>query len=168
MPRKRYYCDFCYKSFADNKANRQNHLNGVQHKLAKKSHYDSFKEPEQILAEDSGREPCHKYFTEGNCKFGNTCKYSHISNQEREIYIREVNAKKQIESTNCLQNIDAQNIVEKWLSEKNLDFLHSAEGQINQYNLPLKLPDSFFNQEDIPLSLMPYDISKINKFSDWG
>lgn len=40
---KRYYCDFCDRSFADTGVNRKNHFKGVQHQRAKKQHYDSFR-----------------------------------------------------------------------------------------------------------------------------
>lgn len=40
---KRYYCEFCDKSFADNPTNKRNHLKGVFHQRMKKLHYDAFK-----------------------------------------------------------------------------------------------------------------------------
>ena len=39
---KKYFCDYCDKSFADNPVNRRNHLNGVVHKQMKDMHYRSF------------------------------------------------------------------------------------------------------------------------------
>ncbi|TWW66075.1 Zinc finger matrin-type protein 5 U11/U12 small nuclear ribonucleoprotein 20 kDa protein [Takifugu flavidus] len=41
---KRYYCDYCDRSFQDNMHNRKKHLNGVQHHRAKKAWFDHFKE----------------------------------------------------------------------------------------------------------------------------
>lgn len=40
---KRYYCDYCDRSFQDNMHNRKKHLNGVQHHRAKKAWFDHFK-----------------------------------------------------------------------------------------------------------------------------
>ena len=40
MP-KRYFCDYCKKSFQDNPQSRKRHLNGVGHKRNRKMHYDS-------------------------------------------------------------------------------------------------------------------------------
>ena len=40
---KRYYCDFCDRSFADSANNRKNHFKGVNHQRLRKLHYDSFK-----------------------------------------------------------------------------------------------------------------------------
>jgi len=39
---KRYYCDYCDKTFPDNPTNRRNHLNGVQHRTVRKLYYDAF------------------------------------------------------------------------------------------------------------------------------
>lgn len=40
---KRYYCDYCDKSFADNAQNRKKHMQGVQHQSLMKMHYLAFK-----------------------------------------------------------------------------------------------------------------------------
>ena len=40
---KRYYCDFCDRSFADSANNRKNHFKGGNHQRLRKLHYDSFK-----------------------------------------------------------------------------------------------------------------------------
>ena len=40
---KKYYCDFCDKSFADNPTNRKNHFRGVHHRQTRNIHYDQFK-----------------------------------------------------------------------------------------------------------------------------
>lgn len=40
---KRYYCDYCDRSFQDNMHNRKKHLNGVQHHRAKKAWFDQFR-----------------------------------------------------------------------------------------------------------------------------
>lgn len=36
-------------------------------------------EPEEILAEDVGKEKCRRYMTTGECQFGDNCRYSHIT-----------------------------------------------------------------------------------------
>lgn len=40
---KRYFCDYCDRSFQDNMHNRKKHLNGVQHHRAKKAWFDNFR-----------------------------------------------------------------------------------------------------------------------------
>ncbi|TKS84482.1 Zinc finger matrin-type protein 5 U11/U12 small nuclear ribonucleoprotein 20 kDa protein [Collichthys lucidus] len=45
---KRYYCDYCDRSFQDNMHNRKKHLNGVQHHRAKKAWFDHFRGIEKL------------------------------------------------------------------------------------------------------------------------
>lgn len=40
---KRYYCDYCDRSFVDDLEARKKHLNGSVHMRLKKEHYDSFR-----------------------------------------------------------------------------------------------------------------------------
>ena len=173
MPRKRYFCDFCDKSFADNQTNRRNHLNGVQHKLAKKEHYGSFKDPQILLEEDANKKPCRKFFQEKDCKFGKSCKFSHMGNEERERYIVEVNSRNIQNSSReyFLQNVDAEEIVKSWLTEEKLEELQAStpdEKEKVQFKAPLKLPVEFTCYKDLPPSLMPYDIQNIKFCPEWG
>lgn len=41
---KRYFCDYCDRSFQDNLHNRKKHLNGLQHLKAKKLWYTTCSE----------------------------------------------------------------------------------------------------------------------------
>lgn len=43
MMGKRYYCDYCDRSFVDDLEARKKHLNGSVHMRLKKEHYDSFR-----------------------------------------------------------------------------------------------------------------------------
>lgn len=40
---KRYYCDFCNKSFPSNTENRKKHNEGLQHQNNRASYYSKFK-----------------------------------------------------------------------------------------------------------------------------
>lgn len=40
---KRYYCDYCDRSFIDDLEARKKHLNGSMHMRLRKEHYDSFR-----------------------------------------------------------------------------------------------------------------------------
>ncbi|KAH0625537.1 hypothetical protein JD844_015083 [Phrynosoma platyrhinos] len=60
---KRYFCDYCDRSFQDNLHNRKKHLNGVQHLRAKKVWYDLFR---------------------GQCDFGSNCRFSHMTEADLE------------------------------------------------------------------------------------
>ena len=40
---KRYFCEVCDKTFADNPTNRRNHMKGLTHQRLRQQHYDSFR-----------------------------------------------------------------------------------------------------------------------------
>jgi U11/U12 small nuclear ribonucleoprotein SNRNP20 len=40
---KRYYCDYCDRSFIDDLEARKKHLNGSMHMRLKKEHYDKYR-----------------------------------------------------------------------------------------------------------------------------
>ncbi|XP_046840559.1 density-regulated protein homolog [Xenia sp. Carnegie-2017] len=78
---KRYYCEYCNRHFADSPGNRRNHINGVQHKRNRKMHYDSYKDPLELLSEEAQKLPCRRFFQTGTCDFGENCRYSHTNPQ---------------------------------------------------------------------------------------
>ncbi|XP_040432759.1 zinc finger matrin-type protein 5 isoform X3 [Anser cygnoides] len=62
---KRYFCDYCDRSFQDNLHNRKKHLNGVQHLRAKRAWYDLFRDAAAILQEEQSKKPCRKFLQTG-------------------------------------------------------------------------------------------------------
>ncbi|XP_052087942.1 zinc finger matrin-type protein 5-like, partial [Mytilus californianus] len=83
LPR-RYYCDFCDKSFADNPVARKNHMNGTTHQRNRKQHYDSFRDPEILLFEEINKKPCKHFLQSGTCTFFDSCRFSHLREDEKE------------------------------------------------------------------------------------
>ncbi|KAL6463631.1 hypothetical protein MHYP_G00280220 [Metynnis hypsauchen] len=79
---KRYYCDYCDRSFQDTLHNRKKHLNGVQHQRSKKAWLDNFREAAAILQEERSKQPCRKFQQTGQCVFGPSCRYSHFSEKD--------------------------------------------------------------------------------------
>ncbi|KER34168.1 hypothetical protein T265_12436, partial [Opisthorchis viverrini] len=101
---KRFYCDYCDKSFPDNATNRRAHLNGVQHQQARRLHFDRYlgrcpgvfettfgTAPQEKLVLERAKKPCIGFartgafsacpvihFT-GECNYGVLCKYSHMT-----------------------------------------------------------------------------------------
>uniref|UniRef100_A0A8C8DCV9 Zinc finger matrin-type protein 5 n=1 Tax=Oryzias sinensis TaxID=183150 RepID=A0A8C8DCV9_9TELE len=63
---KRYYCDYCDRSFQDNMHNRKKHLNGVQHHRAKKAWFDQFRDSAAILYDEQVKKTCRKFLLKGN------------------------------------------------------------------------------------------------------
>ncbi|XP_019349304.1 zinc finger matrin-type protein 5 isoform X3 [Alligator mississippiensis] len=89
---KRYFCDYCDRSFQDNLHNRKKHLNGVQHLRAKKVWYDLFRDAAAILQEEQSKKPCRKFLQTGQCDFGSNCRFSHMTEMDLERLSAQVHA----------------------------------------------------------------------------
>ncbi|XP_078599030.1 zinc finger matrin-type protein 5-like [Branchiostoma floridae x Branchiostoma japonicum] len=76
---KRYYCDFCDRSFPDNLPGRKKHLQGVQHQRIRKLHYDQFRDAAAILSDEAVKKPCKKFQRTGDCDYGDNCRFSHMT-----------------------------------------------------------------------------------------
>ncbi|NP_001264442.1 zinc finger matrin-type protein 5 isoform X4 [Gallus gallus] len=91
---KRYFCDYCDRSFQDNLHNRKKHLNGVQHLRAKRAWYDLFRDAAAILQEEQSKKPCRKFLQTGQCDFGSNCRFSHMTEQDLEKLSAQVQVRK--------------------------------------------------------------------------
>jgi len=78
MPLPKYYCDYCDRAFNDIPSARRKHFDSKFHKITVKLHYDSFKDPAELLAEEAKKPPCKNILVTGKCEFGPGCRYSHI------------------------------------------------------------------------------------------
>ncbi|XP_046404170.1 zinc finger matrin-type protein 5 [Ischnura elegans] len=76
---KRYYCDYCERTFIDDIQARRKHLLGLKHTIRVKEHYASFKDPKTILTEELAKAPCHRFQRSGECPFGINCRHSHYA-----------------------------------------------------------------------------------------
>ncbi|CAG8503678.1 4870_t:CDS:2 [Paraglomus occultum] len=66
------------RSFPDNPEARKKHLEGAQHQLNVKHHYDAYKDPVELLLENARKPPCRRFLETGFCPFGLSCRYSHV------------------------------------------------------------------------------------------
>lgn len=176
---KRYYCDYCERSFPDSADNRKKHINGVQHQRRLKLHYDSFRDAAVVLTEELDKKPCKRYRQQGDCEFGSTCRFSHLTPDD--LYRLQQQAK--------------QDRLEKWkreskvpsVDEDALDALISkiskrsqADGEMSKEQDRLeealdvhlwKLPAALKNRPALPPSLMPPKVDDVIQFgtlSTWG
>ncbi|XP_063271602.1 zinc finger matrin-type protein 5 isoform X1 [Prinia subflava] len=123
---KRYFCDYCDRSFQDNLHNRKKHLSGVQHLRAKRLWYDSFRDAAAILQEEQTKKPCRKFLQTGQCDFGSNCRFSHMTEQELEKLSAQVQGEKRLKE---LQREGADippGTIEDWL-EKRAQRLSAAQ-----------------------------------------
>ncbi|KAM3968734.1 zinc finger matrin-type protein 5 [Aphomia sociella] len=78
---KRYHCTYCDKTMVAAPAIVKTHNKGVVHQKLVQEHYQQFKDPESILAEETLKKPCLR-FTKGECQFGGICRYSHYTREQ--------------------------------------------------------------------------------------
>ncbi|XP_028317948.1 zinc finger matrin-type protein 5 [Gouania willdenowi] len=114
---KRYFCDYCERSFQDNMHNRKKHLNGVQHHRAKNAWFDNFRDTEAILRDEQLKKPCRKFLQKGICDFGLGCRFSHMSEEEMFALQRQVEEERRIKEGLDDAFVPGRSI-EDWLSRR--------------------------------------------------
>eukprot|EP00794_Sanderia_malayensis_P020412 gene20412-22425_t len=159
MGRKRYHCEFCNRAFADTLPTRKRHLSSIQHQRLRKLHYDSFKDPSTLLAEESEKIPCKKFFQTGQCAFGDNCKFSHINTH---LYKLQLGAAKSSQGAARQATPDIDSWVSKWRQQHpEKDKQSSSE----KYWLPPDFPPV----HQLPPSLCPpLDGGNNTNNAEWG
>ena len=89
MPQRKYYCDYCDRSFVDSKEQREMHFKSVSHQNNVRLWYQSrkglfpyfkwFIETSAIVKEQSSIPICEVFKKTGFCPMGNQCPYRHIA-----------------------------------------------------------------------------------------
>ncbi|NP_001291163.1 zinc finger matrin-type protein 5 [Esox lucius] len=174
---KRYYCDYCDRSFQDNMHNRKKHLYGVQHHRSKKAWFDHFRDTAATLYDEQTKKPCRKFLQTGQCVFGNNCRFSHMSETDME------NLRMQIEDERRSREdpehrVSPERSIEEWLTkmEKKRAALKSGsvlkdEDEEDEANQPENdIPPHFLTIPDLPPSLLPppHGGWKIKARIEWG
>ncbi|BES89287.1 Zinc finger, matrin-type 5 [Nesidiocoris tenuis] len=154
---KRYFCDYCQRSFVDDIVSRKKHLSGVLHIRQKKEYYALNRDLRTLIAEEREKEQCRRYRFQGDCPFGLQCAYTHYSEEELasfEIIIREEDEKR-----SRLPSI------EEWLTKK-------ANNQRKANLLDNIPPNVFATSQDLtlPPSLRFPTLEQMQSFtpSEWG
>ncbi|XP_017265978.1 zinc finger matrin-type protein 5 [Kryptolebias marmoratus] len=172
---KRYYCDYCDRSFQDNMHNRKKHLNGVQHHRAKKAWFDQFRDSEAILLDEQIKRPC-RFLQKGICGFGSNCKFSHMSEEEQ------YELKRQLEEERWHREDSEDRVVfgrsvEEWLSkrEKKRAALSSkgdltAKEDTEEAEAEPEIPQQLLAIPDLPPSLLPPPPGgwRVRVSGEWG
>ncbi|XP_026154223.1 zinc finger matrin-type protein 5 [Mastacembelus armatus] len=171
---KRYYCDYCDRSFQDNMHNRKKHLNGVQHHRAKKAWFDQFRDSAAILHEEQSKKPCRKFLQKGICDFGPKCRFSHMSEEELFNLERQVEDERQHKEDFEYGNMPDRSI-EEWLSrrEKKLTALKGDlknKEDCEEDQAENDIPQQLFAIPDLPPSLLPPPPGgwKVKVHTEWG
>ncbi|KAI5704642.1 hypothetical protein M8J75_007517 [Diaphorina citri] len=78
---KKYFCEYCEKSMADNYESRKKHLNSVNHKLLVKLHYNQYRDFKTLVQEESMKNFCMRSL-KGQCPFGEKCYNTHFTQDQ--------------------------------------------------------------------------------------
>ena len=88
MPQRRYYCDYCGRSFLDSQRKREAHFQSAIHQNNVKMWFQSRKgfpfmfgltaETAEVLQQSSAIPICEAFKKNGFCQWGNNCPYRHI------------------------------------------------------------------------------------------
>ncbi|KAF7666292.1 hypothetical protein LDENG_00114120 [Lucifuga dentata] len=173
---RRYYCDYCDRSFQDNMHNRKKHLYGVQHQRAKKAWFDHFRDSAAILYDEQAKKPCRKFLQKGICDFGPNCRFSHMSEEDLANLKRQAEDERQ-RKEDSEDRIVPERTVEQWLTrrEKRRTAL-SSKGDLKDKEdseggrIDSDVPPQLLSILDLPPSLLPPppDGWKVKLNTEWG
>lgn len=79
---KRYYCDYCERTFVDDPDSRKKHIQGIGHIRLRNLHYSKFKDLKAIYAEERSKEECKRFMRSGQCQFNENCIHTHYSKED--------------------------------------------------------------------------------------
>ncbi|KAM9307395.1 zinc finger matrin-type protein 5 isoform 1-T2 [Pholidichthys leucotaenia] len=171
---KRYYCDYCDRSFQDNMHNRKKHLNGVQHHRAKKAWFDRFKDAAAVLYDEQEKKPCRKFLQKGVCDFGSNCRFSHMSEEDLTALKRQVEDERQRRENGDDGAIPDRN-VHDWLAKR--EKKQSSKGNVTsdergdgEEETESELLRQLRSIPDLPPSLLPPPAGgwRVAHTSVWG
>ncbi|XP_049594327.1 zinc finger matrin-type protein 5 isoform X2 [Syngnathus scovelli] len=155
---KRYYCDYCERSFQDNMHNRKKHLFGVQHQRAKKAWFDHFRSYADILKDEQAKKPCRKFLQRGICDFGPSCRFSHMSEAEMYGLQRKMQDERR-RSEGWEDPSEARPSVAAWLTTREKRRSGQAskgvQDQQEEERTQGDIPPQIFSIPDLPPSLVP-------------
>lgn len=171
---RRYHCELCDKVFKDDLEARKKHINSLQHQTAKAEHYQPYRDPKDILEEESKKAQCRKFF-KGHCAFGLRCNFSHYTPEELDNLKRKV--QKQVAKEAEPDIIDCENVpdIDDWLKKYN-DRWALRAGNRDMFGDEISdeyewtYPAELTLRVDLPPSLVnlePYHFVS-DQFATWG
>ncbi|KAF7273337.1 zinc finger matrin-type protein 5 [Rhynchophorus ferrugineus] len=163
---RRYYCEYCDKTFIDVLEARKKHLQSAHHIKQKNLHYEQCKEPAVILREELLKTPCRRFFQHGSCQFEGNCKYTHYSPEQ----LCELRQRVEQMEISRQRKEDAQKqipLLESWL-EKYERSIKKTDSQI--VHTPWTYPEMLEYRSDLPASLIKFRPEHFHddNFEEWG
>ncbi|CAL1569402.1 unnamed protein product [Knipowitschia caucasica] len=170
---KRYYCDYCDRSFQSTLPNIKKHVNGVQHHRAKKAWFDNFRDAATILTEEQAKKRCRTFLQNGVCDFGSTCRFSHMTDEDFSRLRQQATGENPLQDQ-FKDSILAKRSLEDWLSrrEQKTNSLCSKEDTRTDLDFPEEsvIPLELLRVPDLPPSLQspPPGGWRASGGSGWG
>ncbi|XP_061589358.1 zinc finger matrin-type protein 5 [Cololabis saira] len=173
---RRYFCDYCDRSFQDNMHNRKKHLNGVQHHRAKKAWFDQFRDPAAVLYDEQAKKPCRKFLQKGICDFGPNCRFSHMSKEEQLDLMTQLEEERQNKEDYEERKI-VERSIEKWLLKREKTqaaFSSKGDGKTKEDSEEVyadsEIPQQLLSIPDLPPSVLPPPPGgwRVKVNTEWG
>lgn len=150
--KKKYYCEYCDKSFHDNPTTRRSHLNGLQHMTLYRLHYAPYTDSGKVSKAISNKIPCRNLKKDGFCRYGPLCRYSHIDPVVTAISESGAHDNIQSPATSRIQQVVEEiPTVDKWLQRRR-QRLGDTQSSSPEYSLPDSLKPY---KDNLPPSLIP-------------
>ncbi|KAM9329688.1 zinc finger matrin-type protein 5 [Gastrophryne carolinensis] len=150
---RRYFCDYCDRSFQDNLHNRKKHLNGVLHQRGKKAWYDLFRDSSEILTEEETKKSCRRFLQTGQCDFGPSCRFSHMTAQDLDALKFQVEEERRLKEERSRQLPPCK--VDAWLEERKKRLSSRSESDLASEPPTYHLPPGWPPLSELPPSLHP-------------
>uniref|UniRef100_A0A5S6R0R8 C3H1-type domain-containing protein n=1 Tax=Trichuris muris TaxID=70415 RepID=A0A5S6R0R8_TRIMR len=119
--RNQYHCAYCDRKFRDSRQARKRHLQSLSHKRARTEHYEGLKSAQQRWSEERNKASC-RAFAKDECPFGITCKYSHMTQEDRH-QLEQRALLEAMMSKSFAPVTDAQTILYCWLAKRRPDLI---------------------------------------------
>lgn len=173
---KRYYCDYCDRSFSYSAEARKKHANGHHHKKLYQLHYEHHKTAKQRLQDELSREKCRRFHLQQKCSFGESCIYSHFIDADilklKEQAREEDEAVRKSKLPTQVKNGEEPTL-ETWLSKRKEHLQSPTDYRMedtSKWEFKYSIPSSLENISYLPPSLIPPSAESLlqSTFQDWG
>ncbi|XP_037799032.1 zinc finger matrin-type protein 5-like isoform X1 [Penaeus monodon] len=180
---KRYYCDYCDRSFPYSVEARKKHINGYQHQKLWTLHYNQFKNffilliaARERLQEELRKEKCRRFYSGQECSFGDACIYSHLTVGDLNILKDEVYQENEAKRCSQLQSErgdSSEPSLEKWIFKKSKGGNSVTKFSIcdeTEWKSLFKNPPGMQSVASLPPSLIPPTPDSLLEcnFQDWS
>ncbi|KAF5299689.1 hypothetical protein FQA39_LY11484 [Lamprigera yunnana] len=166
---RRYYCDYCDKTFIDDLDARKKHLISSHHIKLRKLHYEQHRDPRTILAEESVKMSCRRFLQHGECQFAGSCKYTHYSTEDL-WHIKQQIALEDYDASCQKQVVPEVPSLESWLEKYNIQHSKLTKRETDDVSIFWTYPERLEYRVDLPPSLKKFkpEDFKDSDFAEWG